>query len=135
MQYCQAGIEIDLETIRKREVGDLISKPWFVKKYDVENMNEDCFTLDMVEKLADQLNKMARSNVKALAEYIRKDLTTLKMELKRIDAHSDKEKNVNLNLEDEYGNTLLDDEKMQKLLYDVVILYDLWFREEGNKNG
>ena len=57
------------------------------------------------------------------------------MELKRIDAHSDKEKNVNLNLEDEYGNTLLDDEKMQKLLYDVVILYDLWFREEGNKNG
>lgn len=135
MQYCQAGIGIDLETIRKREVGDLISKPWFVKKYDVENMDEDCFTLDMVEKLADQLNKMARSNVKALAEYIRKDLTTLKMELKRIDAHSDKEKNVNLNLEDEYGNTLLDDEKMQKLLYDVVILYDLWFREEGNKNG
>lgn len=134
VQYCQAGIGIDLDTIRRREVGSLISKPWYMEEYDVKEKDDNYFTVGMVETMVSQLNKMARTNVKSLAEYAKKDLTTLKMELKRINAHSNKEHQVDLHLTDQNKDPLLDDKKMQKLLYDIVILYDLWFRGGGERD-
>lgn len=134
VQYCQAGIGIDLDAIRKREVGNLISKPWFMEEYDVKEKDDNYFTVGMVEAMASQLNEMARTNVKALAEYAKRDLSSLKMELKRINAHSGKENLVDLHLKDQNGNPLLNDKKMQKLLYDIAVLYDLWFRGGGEKD-
>ncbi len=123
VHYCQSGIGIDLESIREKEVADLISKPWFVKLPE-EKKKKDYVTTAMVEALAQELNKMGRSNVKGLAEYAKKGLADLKMDLKRIEAHSKKELNIDVSL----GETL-EEEQIRKMIYDIVILYDLWFVE------
>lgn len=127
VHYCRGGIGTDLKTIRRREVGDCISKPWFIR-LPQQQMKPEYITLQKVEAMAAQLNKISRSNVKGLAEHAKNGLVNLNMELARIQAHS--ENNIDFTL----GNTITEEEK-RKLIYDIVLLYDLWFSKarEGEK--
>lgn len=131
--YCQSGIGINLETIRKMETGGRCSKPWFVS-YDVENIknNEKRFiTTDIVEAMAKELNIIARTNVKSLASYSKDSIPSLKMEIKRIIAHLDKDVKPDVYLEKLLGDNKLSDDEMSKLIYDIIIMYDLWFDKEN----
>lgn len=133
VHYCQGAIGIDLETIREKEVGAVISKPWFLSvpaelegREDI-NINQ-YITIETVEKMADELNKTGRSNIKSLAEYAKSGIADLKMELARINAHSEEQFDFSL-------NGRLNEEQMRNLIYDIVILYDLWFAKEDEKKG
>lgn len=101
--------------------------PWFIR-LPQQQMKPEYITLQKVEAMAAQLNKISRSNVKGLAEHAKNGLVNLNMELARIQAHS--ENNIDFTL----GNTITEEEK-RKLIYDIVLLYDLWFSKarEGEK--
>lgn len=118
--YCQSGIGVDLETIREKEVGDVISKPWFVRIAD-EQVKPDYITMELVEKMVAELNKVARTNVKSLIECARDSEAALNMELRRIQAHSGEKLDFSL-------GGVLDEEQRRRLIYDIVTVYDLWFR-------
>lgn len=126
VHYCQSGIGTSLEKIRESEVGELISKPWFVNIPD-GCKNQEYITLEKVEALAAELRKAGRSNVKSLAEHAKNSRINLKMELERIQAHS--KENFDFTLGGQ-----LNEEQMQKMIYDIVIVYDLWF-DKNNTEG
>ncbi len=133
VHYCQGAIGIDLKTIRKKEVGILISKPWFISVPEElknrENVDINQYiTVTMVEKMAEELNKTGRSNIKSLAEYAKRGIGDLKMELARIKAHSKQKFDFSL-------NGALNEEQMKNLIYDIVILYGLWFAKEEQQKG
>ena len=75
---------------------DLISKPWFVTGCpanvagEADNSNKQIknVSLDMINDMVEQLNKLARTNVKGLAEVAKHSQTSLQMELSRIEAHN-----------------------------------------------
>lgn len=126
VHYCQSGIGIELEKIREKEVGDIISKPWAISlPSDVDE--SEYVTTKTVELLVAELQKLGHSNIKGLAESARRGVVELKMELNRIYAHS--EEKPDFYLENTEGMKLTDD-KLRKLLYDIVIMYDLWFKKE-----
>ena len=79
--------------------------------------------------LVEQLNKMARSNVKGLAEPAKKSISSLKMEWNRIRAHSSDETLLSFE-ETKRMLKIEDEEKLRNLIYDITIVYDLWFAEK-----
>lgn len=123
VHYCQGAIGVDLDKIREREVGELISKPWLVTGTDEKN-SKKYVTTEMIEALGKELNQMGRSNVKGLLASAKNSLVDLSLELERIKAHT----------KVELSNTV--DETLRCMIYDVVILYDLWFgvTAEGGKH-
>ncbi|MBP3339322.1 MAG: hypothetical protein J6L69_07955 [Lachnospiraceae bacterium] len=123
--YCQSGIGIDLESIRETESEGIISKPWYVG----EIIDDRCICTQQVEMLVEQLNKMARSNVKGLAEPAKKSISSLKMEWNRIRAHSSDETLLSFE-ETKRMLKIEDEEKLRNLIYDITIVYDLWFAEK-----
>ncbi|MBQ8317609.1 MAG: hypothetical protein IJX85_04665 [Lachnospiraceae bacterium] len=119
VHYCQGAIGIDLERIRKKQVGDLISKPWYVTGQKGDNADD--VSLEIVMDIAKQLNQLGRSNVKGLAEAAKQSQTKLHMELSRIKAHNPDIKGLFKDI---------DPDVLRRTLYDVVIMYDLWFYEK-----
>lgn len=117
VQYCQGAMGTDLETIRKKEVGTLTSKPWCMTEPVVPK--DTYVTIQDVEEMVDQLNQMARTNVKELAGYAKKSLSELKVDLKRIKAHT--------GIEIKIEGTPYRQEQLRRIIYDISILYDLWF--------
>ena len=126
VHYCQSGIGIDLESIREKEAGTLISKPWFLEP--PKEKVSGYVTVEMIEELAGELRKTGRSNIKSLADYAKKGLTALQMDLKRIQAHSEQKLDFTL-------GGKIDDNRMRCMIYDIVILYDLWFADADNGGG
>lgn len=146
--YCQGAIDVSLEQIREsegttNEYWDSyeinrwgISRPWFVPTRSLDNVSEiseaikkaHIVTMEEVDKVVDYLKLLGRGNVKGLVSVAKGSLQALKLELKRIVAHSSegdrKKLNEMISIEELDG-------RLQKLIYDVVISYDLWFREEN----
>ena len=114
--YCQNGIGTDLEAIRNHESGEIISKPWMVSDKEQDGL----VTTAMVKRLECELGKMARSNVKGLAEAAKYSQSRFQTEIKRIQAHSEKE--IFMDAGQFQGEKIL-----RSLVYDMVIMYDLWF--------
>lgn len=119
--YCHSGMGNSLEATRKREwQGEEFSRPWLISSD--EKLNEKFYyTLEIVEEMARVLRKIGRSNVKSLLSYAKESPSDFKMELERIKAHSEEEPDFSL-------GGKLNDEQMRKLLYDMILVYDLWFR-------
>ena len=126
--YSQGGTGESLETIRDKELGGIISKPWIVKvsKKDEEKKTENLIRIETVERVRKFLNQLGRSNVKGLAEHARYSASDLEMELMRIKAHMSESKRSQTDFD---CLKLLDKNEMRKLIYDVVIMYDLWFHD------
>lgn len=118
-QYNQSAIGLDLDNIRERDNDLDISKPWL---YDGDV--DELYTTDLVRKMADELNKLGRGNVKTLINAAKKSQNEFDMELKRIIAHSDEKLDFSI------GGILEENNQKRKLIYDVGIVYDLWFIEE-----
>ena len=126
--YCRSGIGISLEKIREHEVGDCISKPWFVSKNAPDT--EDGTSLigheekRLIPRMAKFQNDIGRSNVKGLADYAKKGNVGLELEIGRIRAHMESEKREQTDFEFVKG---LSPDIKRSLFYDVAIMYDLWF--------
>ncbi len=122
--YCQGGMGVSLKSIRMKELGEEGgSKPWLISGTGVSE--EDYYTLNLAEDMADEVfKKLGHSNIKGLLKAAKSSQAELEMELQRINAH----------LEEPVDFTLggkLDPKRKRKLIYDMVLVYDLWFKGRG----
>lgn len=130
-QYCQGAIGTSLEEIRDEEVGDLISKPWLCREFEkdgegAEAVKKAC-SIDDVEKCRECFRMTDRTNVKGLAEAAKKGEYEYRLEIERINAHMTDGK-----WEDDQMNFLI---SHRALVYDIVVVYDIWFADESDKTG
>lgn len=138
VHYCQKGIGMSLDDIREKEVGGLISKPWLLDMEDEKNttskMPED-ITIMEIEKVVEALQMIeSRTNVKDLAVAAKLSEGAFNLEMRRIYAHQSDEdikrrmKEIFVREDrEEFGQKY---KKYRKMIYDIVIVYDLWFRKE-----
>lgn len=123
--YCQGGMGISLEQIREKELqGEDCSRPWLILSHTKDTGDGSCCSLELAEKMATVLRKLGRSNVKSLLTQALNSPAGLEMELERINAHSVVPWDFTL------GGELKDEERKRKLIYDMVLVYDLWFEQE-----
>lgn len=121
--YCQGGIGVSLEQIRERELrGEECSRPWLMLSRSEDRPDGFCYSLELAEEMAVLLNRLGRSNVKSLLAAAFSSPAGLEMELERINAHSSAPQDFTL-------GGKLDEEQKRKLIYDMVLVYDLWFKE------
>ena len=138
VHYCQKGIGMSLDDIREKEVGGLISKPWLLDMEDEKNttskMPEDS-TIMEIEKVVEALQMIeSRTNVKDLAVAAKLSEGAFNLEMRRIYAHQSDE-DIKCRMKEifvqedreEFGQKY---KKYRKMIYDIVIVYDLWFRKE-----
>lgn len=123
--YCQGGIGIDLKKIRKKEFqGEDCSRPWILLSHSKNKEEGFNYSLELAEEMAQLLRELGRSNVKSLLDVALNSPAGLEMELERINAHRMEPVDFTL-------GGKLNEEQKRKLIYDVVLVYDLWFfREE-----
>ena len=105
------------EDIQKR----LCSKPWL----DLDSKSE--ITTTLVDQMVEELNKISRTNIKTLTQAAKHSQNEFDMEVQRIVAHSENKPDFSL-------NNVLTKQTQRKLIYDIGIVYDLWFvKKIGNK--
>lgn len=127
--YCQGGMGISLEQIRRNGLPEAkSSRPWMIDKFSDDKPEEFYYSLEMAEEMGKILRKLGRSNVKSLLNTALNSPAGLELELERINAH--REEPVDFTLRGKLG-----EEQKRKLLYDMVLVYDLWFREEEKEAG
>lgn len=129
--YCQGAFGTSLEEIRREEETTDSSHPWFIISPDNQKgtglVKGKYVSEEIVEQMKDMMNLAGRSNIKSLAVSARKSSAAFRSEIERIRAHQ-LEKNIDFSL-----GGLLDDEMQQKLIYDMAIVYDIWFRPMKEK--
>lgn len=128
--YCQGAFGTSLEQIREEEATTECSRPWFVRCVGEDGtrlIREKYVSIDIVEKMRAELKKAGRGNIKNLAFSAKKSAADFKTEQERIKAHQT-EKEIDFSL-----GGLLDDEMQRKLIYDMVLVYDLWFDRKETK--
>ncbi len=109
--FCHAGITNDLKTIRKVQEEKYTSRPYEYSTSWAEFI-----------RYGKLLSNIKRSDVKALGEAIVKGDSYYKFELERIKSRDSENK-----LSEIYSNP--DDAK--KYIFDISIVYDLWFAKKG----
>lgn len=128
-EYNQGAIGLDLDLIREKngEIREfdgkkryLYSKPWLHC-----GDKEELYTTRLVSLMKDELNKISRSNVKTLVVAAKASQNEFSIELQRIKAHSKEDLDFTLGLKD-FG-----EDKQRRLIYDVGIVFDIWFRKRG----
>lgn len=124
--FCQGGIGVSLDKIRDHESKDLISRPWLLD--DDRPFLCGVLTTKGVADMAAAL-PFARTNIKGFSDSAGQSLAALTFDLKRVCAHS-KRKMPDLTL----GGALRDPEMARRLIFDISIMYDLWF-EKADRGG
>ena len=122
-QYCQGAIDVSLEQIRKNEYCIDSSKPWLIKKAEEEITPEGITDIKDVDIMQKFLNRLGHSNVKGLLSAIKSGETEFQLEMNRIEAHMPKKDR------EEMAENFKMAKENPKLVYDMVITYDVWFRE------
>lgn len=133
---------MSLEDIREKEIGGLISKPWLLNTNKEDKLPED-ITVEEMEQVAKALRLIeSRTNVKNLAAAAKMSEGAFNLEMRRIYAHqSDKKikaelKKVFMREKEDAELSRAEYKKYRKMIYDIVMVYDLWFRkEEEVKHG
>lgn len=138
--YCQAGIDFSLEKIRKKE-GAILGRPWILigendemsdtirKKYVLENY----MTTEVVDNMSLEFSKVERTALKDLAIKAIQGRGIFEKEIKKIMAHSDSDVDFiayKKGFGEESDGTKYSRDKYRSLIYDMVIMYDLWFADE-----
>ncbi len=139
--YCQGAFGTSLEEIRKEEDTEDSSRPWFVycggSRSDIETSQSSektgYITSGTVRMMQEMLNRAGRSNIKNLAISAKKSAADFKSELERIRAHQPDDK-PDKKIDFSLGGRL-NDEMQKKLIYDMVIVYDLWFAQDETKTA
>lgn len=111
--YCHAGITNSLEIIR-----DTQEKEYTARPYEYSGSWKEFIKYG---KLLAENGK--RSDVKALGEAVVNGESYYKEELRRIESRDSKN-----NLTELFEN----EDKIKKMIFDISIVYDLWFAEKGN---
>lgn len=81
------------------------------------------FTDETVQKMQKALAEAGRGNIKGLAECANRSRADFMAELERIIAHH-QDKQIDFSLGGE-----LDIEQQRMLIRDMVLVYDLWFKD------
>lgn len=116
--YCHAGITNSLDEIRKRQESKFTARPYEYST-DWKEFN----------KYGRMLKEINRSDVKALGEAIIKGDSYYKTELRRIKSRQKKESPINdINFNE-------NDMKIKSFIFDISIIYDLWFNDTEVKNN
>lgn len=133
--YCQGAFGTSLEEIRRREETEDSSRPWFVDlEAEVAGREKPDLVCGkyisdrIVRLMEEELRKAGRSNIKNLAFCAKKSGADFRSELERIRAHQ-----VDKKIDFTLGGLLPDAEMQRKLIYDMAIVYDLWFRQQSRK--
>lgn len=147
----QSGMSVSLETTRRYEAGDIITKPWYI--FPNELSDEDGVTYDidgtdgMINKVVEYLGSMSRSNIKELADHALAGEMELMRELMRIEAHRRRKdahgrgdnpddgittyQKLENEIESITGWERCKTERMLRgMIYDVVLGWDLWFADD-----
>lgn len=129
--YCQGVIGTSLEEIRKHEGETDSSRPWIVNIADSEKekMSDCVHVSEEIEQMKAYLNVFGRSNIKGLMNAAKSSDAELKLEMKRMVAHMDQKIKENNKELLEYVDKM-DSTMLRKLVFDMVIVYDLWFKED-----
>lgn len=126
--YCQGAIGVSLDEIRRQEELTDISRPWMIRdgRGAVEKELSDgrFVTGRTVEAMQEQLMKAGRSNVKNLLFAAKKSKADFMGELERIRAHQ-LDKAIDFSL-----GGILEEDMIRKLIYDMALVYDLWFDDD-----
>ena len=111
--YCHAGITNSLDAIRERQEAEHTCRPY---EYSSSWKN----FIELGRKIAEEDNiKVKRADIKNLSESISKGEPYYITELKRIDSRQAENACAD--------KTILPPD----MIYDISIVYDLWFRKEG----
>lgn len=126
--YCQGGMGMSLEDIRANEVSGICSKPWRLDDRGTPDAANQCTKMSKVDAVVAALTdeKMSRTNVKGLAVAAYESSAALAKEMKRINAHHKDLKTDTVNFLESEVN-----EKTRSLVYDIVQVYDHWYRQSG----
>lgn len=133
---CQGAIDVSLDQIRQDEE-TVTSRPWLIcdpcgeaaddggifKAFTEKNGGES-----EVEFVISFLQKIGHGNTKGLLTAARDGNAALAMELKRIKAHQEEKKKSSMT-EDWGAIEQMDVDRRRKIIYDVVLMYDLWFKK------
>lgn len=124
--YCQGAIGTSLEDIRCREETEHVSRPWFMQHEACEKdsnglVKGSYVTKELVSDMKEQLQKAGRSNIKKLLFSAKKSMADFHMETERIKAHQ-QGKEIDFSL-----GGKLDEALQRRLIYDMMLVYDLWF--------
>lgn len=131
--YCQSGLGESLEQIRKKEIGDVISKPWLVKDNSLKTITHKATTIEVVHKVAQTLYKAGgRSNIKSLVEAAKSSLAAFDMEMSRIYAHLSEEKKEDADIVNLFEGNEVAGEERRRIVYDIGIVYDIWINSMIN---
>lgn len=153
---CQGAIGTSLEEIRKEENEKggkrILSRPWLLWKEGEPGKEMEITEFGDLQKdipvqeahgneketisfLCQILQKFGRSNVKGLAEAAKNSGAALEMELRRMWAHAGNEVKSRIGEDNWSALMAMGDERKRKMIYDIVIAYDLWFAEEKEEEG
>ena len=131
--YCQGAIGVSLKKIREEEETQNVSRPWLVTDISEEIKEKnitDITDMDTVDEMKKFLQGIGHSNVKGLLDAAKESKYRLDMELKRIKAHQSD--SVKKEMEDLWKFVEdMDETLRQKLIYDMVLVYDFWFKKKG----
>lgn len=111
--YCHAGITNSLDEIRSHQEARFTARPY---EYSTDWQE--------FRNLGRKLQGINRSDVKALGEAIIKGDSYYKTELRRIKSRKSAASSINEN-----------DEKTKSFIFDISIVYDLWFNDSEVKNN
>lgn len=114
--YCTAGIVNELDVIRQEQEDDMTARP-----YSLAEFRKFFYK-------GQQLASIGRAELKALRDKIYAGKADFKFELERIKSYGNSNKiRPFLELCEKYKN---DEEGFKCLIYDVSLVYDLWFAEK-----
>lgn len=116
--YCHSGITNSLKEIRESQEAEYTCRP-----YEYSGSWQKFLTLGKTIASGKEI-KVKRSDIKALSEAATKGDSYYIAELKRIDSRQ------NENAHESFRNIIVDNKDAKKMLYDLSIIYDLWFRKE-----
>lgn len=112
--YCHSGITNELDVIRNEQEGKYTLRP-----YSMEDFKE-------LDRIGHVLSAAGRSNVKSLGDSIVKGDSYYRFDVQRIRSRNYKGFNA---LVDEYADN---EERLKRMIYDISVIYDLWFGGEGD---
>lgn len=110
--FCHSGITNELDVIREEQEAEYTLRP-----YSMTDFNE-------LIRIGHVLRAIGRSNVKDLGDSIVKGESFYRFEVQRIRSRNYEGFNA---LVDEYQK---EEEKLRKMIYDISVVYDLWFGGE-----
>ncbi|WP_024861864.1 Cas10/Cmr2 second palm domain-containing protein [Ruminococcus flavefaciens] len=114
--YCHSGIINSLDAIRERQEAAYTNRP-----YEYSTSWKEFQQLGI--RIAEEEMKLDRSNLKELSRAMTEGNSYYQEELKRIASRQKSE---------EFKKTIINGgSEIMKMLYDISIVYDLWFMKEG----